>query len=119
MIKRKSISAILLVLSFLLNSHAYAAPSRENTMEQTLSVYSSKSASSFKVMIVNHKFNFVVINQGLGGGLKMGENLKVLRRGQEIAMAQIVKLDHIHSIADLIEMNPKQPVVEGDEIRRV
>ena len=119
MTKRKLIGAILLAAAFLLNSRAYAGPNAENAMEQTLSAYSSTNASPLKVTIVNREFSFVVINQGLGGGLKMGENLKVLRQGQEIAMAKIVKLDHMHSVADLIEMDPKQPVVEGDEVQKV
>ncbi len=72
-----------------------------------------------KVLTVNRKFNFVVINQGLQEGLKMGDKLKVLKQGQEIATVQIEKLYDKFSAATLVEENPKQQVVEGDEIRKV
>jgi hypothetical protein len=71
-----------------------------------------------KVLTVNRKFNFVVINQGLQEGFKMGDKLKVLRQGQEIAMVQIEKLYDKFSAATLVAENPKQQVVEGDEIRK-
>jgi hypothetical protein len=71
-----------------------------------------------KVLTVNRKFNFVVINQGLQEGLKMGDELKVFRQGQEIATVQIEKLYDKFSAATLRSENPKQQVVEGDEIRK-
>ncbi|MFH1208354.1 MAG: hypothetical protein V1673_02200 [Candidatus Omnitrophota bacterium] len=71
-----------------------------------------------KVLTVNRKFNFVVINQGLQEGLKMGDKLKVFQQGQEVATVQIEKLYDKFSAATLIAENPKQQVVEGDEIRK-
>jgi ribosomal protein S17 len=71
-----------------------------------------------KVLTVNRKFNFVVINQGLQDGLKMGDKLKVLKQGQEVAVVQIEKLYDKFSAATLMSENPKQQVVEGDEIRK-
>ncbi|MFA7255406.1 MAG: hypothetical protein WC133_04850 [Candidatus Omnitrophota bacterium] len=71
-----------------------------------------------KVLTVNRKFNFVVINQGLQEGLKMGDKLKVFKQGQEVATVQIEKLYDKFSAATLVEENPKQQVVEGDEIRK-
>jgi hypothetical protein len=71
-----------------------------------------------KVLTVNRKFNFVVINQGLQEGLKMGDKLKVLKQGNEVATVQIEKLYDKFSAATLVEENPKQQVVEGDEIRK-
>jgi len=67
---------------------------------------------------VNRKFNFVVINQGLQEGLKMGDKLKVLKQGRESATVQIEKLYDKFSAATLVEEDPKQQVVEGDEIRQ-
>jgi hypothetical protein len=75
-------------------------------------------ASGAKVLTVNRKFNFVVINQGLQDGLKMGDKLKVLKQGQESATVQVEKLYDKFSAATLIEEDPKNQVVEGDEIRR-
>ena len=72
-----------------------------------------------KVLTVNRKFNFVVINQGLQEGLKMGDKLKVLKQGKEIATVQIEKLYDKFSAATLVEEDPKQQVVEGDEIHKV
>ena len=48
----------------------------------------------------------------------MGEQLKVFNQGQEIATVQIEKLYDKFSAATLVEENPKQQVVEGDEIRK-
>ena len=45
----------------------------------------SAGAAVSKVLTVNRKFNFVVINQGLQDGLKMGDKLRVLKQGQEVA----------------------------------
>ena len=116
--KTEWVSVILIGLSFLIGTHVYADPSVDNVMEQALSTYSSKSAPSLKVISINRKFNFIVVSQGLGGGLRMGESLKVLSQGQEVAMAKIVQINHMYSVADLIEMDPKQPVLEGDEIQK-
>jgi hypothetical protein len=48
----------------------------------------------------------------------MGDKLKVLRQGQEIATVQIEKLYDKFSAATLMSENPKQQVIEGDEIRK-
>ena len=72
-----------------------------------------------KILTVNRKFNFVVISQGLQDGLKMGDKLKVLKQGQEVATIQVEKLYDKFSAATLVEEDPKQQVVEGDEIRKI
>ncbi len=79
----------------------------------------SAGAAVSKVLTVNRKFNFVVINQGLQDGLKMGDKLRVLKQGQEVATLQVEKLYDKFSAATLLEENPKQQVVEGDEIRKI
>jgi len=71
-----------------------------------------------KVLTVNRKYNFVVINQGLQEGLQMGDKLTVLRQGVEIATIQIEKLYDKFSAATLVNEDPNQRVVEGDEIRK-
>ena len=48
----------------------------------------------------------------------MGDKLFVLRQGQTIATVQIEKLYDKFSAATLVEEDPKQQVVEGDEIRK-
>jgi hypothetical protein len=76
------------------------------------------AAAGAKVLTVNRKFNFVVINQGLQEGLKMGDKLKVYKQDNEVASVQIEKLYDKFSAATLVEEDPKQQVVEGDEVRR-
>jgi hypothetical protein len=80
---------------------------------------SAAAAAGPKVLTVNRKFNFVVINQGLQEGLKMGDKLRVFKQGQEVATVQIEKLYDKFSAATLVAEDPKQQVVEGDEIRKV
>jgi hypothetical protein len=75
-------------------------------------------ATFSKVLTVNRKFNFVVVNQGLQDGLKMGDRLAVFKQGQEVATVQVEKLYDKFSAATLVAENPKQQVVEGDEIRK-
>ena len=48
----------------------------------------------------------------------MGDQLKVLKQGRESATVQIEKLYDKFSAATLVEEDPKQQVVEGDEIRQ-
>jgi len=48
----------------------------------------------------------------------MGDKLKVLKQGQDSATIQVEKLYDKFSAATLIEEDPKNQVVEGDEIRR-
>ncbi|MDD5225755.1 MAG: hypothetical protein PHV97_01045 [Candidatus Omnitrophica bacterium] len=102
-----------------------AAPAPEtpavSTVESSQSPESSATAATTtgaKVLTVNRKFNFVVINQGLQEGLKMGDKLKVLKQDKEVATVQIEKLYDKFSAATLVEEDPKQQVVEGDEIRK-
>ena len=82
-------------------------------------VVTTPAEASGKVLTVNRKFNFVVINQGLQDGLKMGDKLKILKQGHESATIQVEKLYDKFSAATLLDEDPKQQVVEGDEIRRV
>ncbi|MFA5168135.1 MAG: hypothetical protein WC530_06365 [Candidatus Omnitrophota bacterium] len=102
-----------------------APPAPETPGAATTEFSQSSEASSTagtatvaRVLTVNRKFNFVIVNQGLQEGLKMGDRLKVLKQGQEIATVLVEKLYDKFSAATLVEENPKQQVVEGDEIRR-
>lgn len=77
-----------------------------------------ETATGPKVLTVNRKFNFVVVNLGMQDGIKMGDRLKVFKQGQQCATVQVEKLYDKFSAATLLEENPKQQVVEGDEISR-
>lgn len=74
---------------------------------------------SFKVVSVNREFNFVTINEGRMDGLRVGDLLKVFSQGQEKATIRIEKFSSRFSVASIIEENPMQQVVEGDEILKV
>jgi len=114
------------------SSHTFSGPSRteaetaaavatepaQGTAKSEPISSASSSTTSAKVLTVNRKFNFVVINQGLQDGLKMGDKLKVFKQGQEIATIQVEKLYDKFSAATLVEEDPKNQVVEGDEIRK-
>ncbi len=69
-----------------------------------------------KILTVNRKFNFVVINQGLNDGLRMGDRLKVIRNTQTIANIQVEKLYDKFSAATLLDEDSANPVWEGDEV---
>ncbi len=97
---------------------APAEPLKETVQPAPVSLPAAAPAGP-KVLTVNRKFNFVVINQGLQDGLKMGDKLRVLKKGQEVATLQVEKLYDKFSAATLLEEDPKQQVVEGDEIRKI
>lgn len=72
-----------------------------------------------KILTVNRKFNFVVINLGLQDGLKMGDKLKVVKQGKDSATLQVEKLYDKFSAATILEENSQGHVAEGDEVQRV
>lgn len=97
-----------------------AAPAEPaETAQSSVASVTSSATPNAKVLTVNRKFNFVVINQGLQDGLQMGDKLKVLKQGRESATIQVEKLYDKFSAATLVEEDPQQQVVEGDEIRKV
>lgn len=101
-----------------ITSSAPAAPAAaQAVLPEPVSVTPEKATA--KVLTMNRKFNFVVINQGIQDGLKMGDKLKVLKQGQDVATIQVEKLYEKFSAATLLEEDPKRQVVEGDEIRKL
>lgn len=96
-------------------SDTSAATTPESVQSASVAVLATTGP---RILTVNRKFNFVVINQGLQEGLKMGDKLKVFKEDKECATVQIEKLYDKFSAATLVEEDPKQQVVEGDEIRK-
>ncbi len=72
-----------------------------------------------RVLTVNRKFNFVVVNQGIQDGLKMGDKLTVVNqdKGTNVTL-QVEKLYDKFCAATILEENPQHQVAEGDEVRR-
>lgn len=71
-----------------------------------------------KVLTVNRKFNFVVVNLGLKDGLKMGDSLKVIKSGRVSATLQVEKLYDKFAAATIVTEDQQIQVMEGDEVSR-
>lgn len=71
-----------------------------------------------KVMTVNHKFEFAIINIGGKDNVKMGDKFKVERQGKTIANLKVEKLYDEFSAATIVEELGGATVNEGDSIVR-
>jgi hypothetical protein len=71
-----------------------------------------------KVLSVDPKYNFVVIDTGAEKGALLNGELKVSRGGQLIGRLKIVKVEKTYSIANVINPNAKAQVdvLEGDQV---
>lgn len=81
-------------------------------------VVSAPAPTGPRILTVNRKFNFVVVNMGLKDGIKMGDQLKVVRAGVDSATIQVEKLYDKFSAATILNESPSIQVTEGDEVRR-
>ncbi|HCM42073.1 MAG TPA: hypothetical protein DIS66_01995 [Candidatus Omnitrophica bacterium] len=102
------------------------APSSPSASSQTVSSTSSASASSgnetagdTRILTVNRKFNFIVINIGLKDGLRMGDKVEVVQGETQKALAQVEKIYDKFSAATLLSEDKGNPVHEGDTIRKL
>lgn len=77
-----------------------------------------ETAKGPRVLTVNRKFNFVVVNLGIQDGLKMGDKLTAVSQGGSSVTLQVEKLYDKFCAATILEENPQRQVAEGDEIRR-
>jgi len=71
-----------------------------------------------RILTVNRKFNFIVVNIGLRDGLRMGDKVQVMQDGTQKALAQIEKIYDKFSAATLLDEDKSNPVHEGDTVRR-
>ena len=71
-----------------------------------------------KVMTVNRKFKFAVVNVGSKDNLKTGDALKVERDGKQIANLKVEKLYDNFSAATIVEELNGATITEGDSIVR-
>ena len=95
------------------------APAPAPTVQAPAAPVSEPVPQGPKILTVNRKFNFVVVNLGLQDGVKMGDKLKALKHGKECATLQVEKLYDKFSAATIVEENAQLQVVEGDEIRKI
>ena len=83
----------------------------DNKMKQTI--------AAGGVLLVNRKYNFIVINLGSKHGLAMDDILSVQHKGVEIAKARVEKLYDDYSAAYIVEERSNQPIGEGDAVTAV
>lgn len=79
----------------------------------------SPAAEDSRILTVNRKFNFIVVNIGLRDGLRMGDKVQVMQGSSQKALAQIEKIYDKFSAATLLNEDKDNPVREGDAVRKV
>ena len=70
------------------------------------------------VEVVNRNFNFVVSNIGRVDGLSVGDTLRVMRDGNQIATVRVEKLYENLSASAIENENNTTPIQEGDSVER-
>ena len=65
---------------------------------------SSESLQAGRVLLVNRKFNFVIINMGSKQGVQIGDLFSITEGGEKIAKVQVEKLYDDYSAAKISEM---------------
>ena len=80
----------------------------------------SESLQAGRVLLVNRKFNFVVINVGLKQGIRSGDLFLVLESGQKVAKVEIEKLYDDFSAAKIVEhFGDRSLLKEGNLVTRM
>jgi len=64
----------------------------------------SEALQAGRILLVNRKFNFVIVNMGSKQGLKMGDQFLVSEGGDKIAKVQVEKLYDDYAAAKITEM---------------
>ncbi len=72
-----------------------------------------------RILTVNRKFNFIVVNLGLRDGLRMGDKVQVVQAGKQKALAQIEKIYDKFSAATILSEDKGNPVHEGESVQKV
>lgn len=70
-----------------------------------------------KVVVVDPKWEFVVINIGAAQGVKHGGELYINREGKLIGKVRVVTVEANHCIGNIIQQWKKGEVLEGDEVK--
>ena len=69
-----------------------------------------------EVLVVNKKFDFVIVNLGKSNGLGLGDGLEIRRGGKFIAEARIEKLYNQMSAASILPQYKSSNIKQGDEV---
>lgn len=86
---------------------------------ETPKVSQPAAVKEVKVLSVNRKFNFAVVNIGLSQKLKIGDPLQVVRGGKNIARLQVEKLYEGFCAASIVQETKETPIQEGDAVKQV
>ena len=68
------------------------------------------------ILLVNRKYNFVVVNLGTRQGLSLDDVLAIQKEGREIGKARVEKLYEDYCAAYIIEEQSGRPIGEGDAV---
>ncbi len=99
--------------------HSITKAVQTSLQEENLSGSGAMSALAYKVVSVDREFNFLVVNAGLQDGVQVGDRLKVVRGGEDIATVKVEKIYQKFSASGIIDENARQRVVKGDEVYKV
>lgn len=107
------------------------APLTESSIQKAPSALPEQSAGSLKaepaasqapkipkVLTVNRRFNFVVVNLGIQDKIKLGDSLDIERDGKIVGSAKVEKLYDSFAAAAIVKEPQEDPIKEGDVVRR-
>lgn len=77
-----------------------------------------QSIAAGSVLLVNRKYNFVVVNLGSRQSLNLNDVVSIQQEGNEIAKARVEKVYDDYSAAYIIEEQSERPIAEGDAVTR-
>jgi hypothetical protein len=78
-----------------------------------------QAISAGRVLLVNRKFNFIVVNLGTHQGLTLDDVLTVQKNGNPVAKVRVEKLYDDYSAAYIIEEQSAFPIGEQDVVTAV
>ncbi len=73
-------------------------------LETNLSQVVSESLQAGRVLLVNQKFNFVIINMGSKQGLQIGDSFLITENGEKVVKVQVEKLYDDYSAAKITDV---------------
>lgn len=71
-----------------------------------------------EVLTVNRKFNFIVVNLGQKDGLKLGDEIPILRDGKSIGKVQVERIFPDFAAATILQENKQGEIREGDAVQK-
>ncbi len=94
-------------------------PVQVKTQEATKPVQKTDQAiAAGSVLLVNRKYNFVVVNLGLHQSLDVNDLVSIQQEGKQIAKARVEKVYDDYSAAYIVEEQSDHPIAEGNSVSR-